>query len=67
MTHRDHHPEPVPECFGCKVLGIGYDGGTTTHSARDELGNQVTEHRSGRVDVAVKPQSVTMFGGSSWR
>jgi hypothetical protein len=24
--HRDHHPSPVEGCFGCKVLGIGWQG-----------------------------------------
>jgi hypothetical protein len=22
MKHREDHPEPVPTCFGCKVLGL---------------------------------------------
>jgi hypothetical protein len=67
VTHREHHPAPVDGCFGCKVQGIGYDGGTVTHTTRDELGNARTEHRSGRVDVAVRPQSVTTIGGSKWQ
>jgi hypothetical protein len=26
VAHLDHHPEPVEGCFGCKVLGIGWQG-----------------------------------------
>lgn len=24
MSHSEHHPEPVQDCFGCKVSGIGF-------------------------------------------
>lgn len=27
MAHRDLHPEPVDECFGCKVLSINIGAG----------------------------------------
>lgn len=26
MSHRDHHPDPVSGCFGCKVSGLGFQG-----------------------------------------
>jgi hypothetical protein len=26
MTHRDRHPVPVDDCFGCHVMGLGFQG-----------------------------------------
>jgi hypothetical protein len=54
MTHRDHHPSPLANCMGCKVQGIGFDGGHTTRSTTDENRATVTEHRDGRQDVLVR-------------
>lgn len=31
MTHRDHHPTPEPGCFGCKALGVGFQGLQSAH------------------------------------
>jgi hypothetical protein len=25
-NHREHHPIPDPTCFGCRALGIGFQG-----------------------------------------
>lgn len=58
MTHRAHHPQPVEGCMGCKVLGLGFDGRTTTRTRRDELGASITEHRDGRQDVTIQPRQV---------
>jgi len=52
-SHRDAHPVAVEGCFGCKVIGIGYDSGVTTRVTRDEAGNDTREHRSGRVDIKI--------------
>lgn len=27
-SHRDDHPEDVPGCFGCKILGLSFNLGT---------------------------------------
>jgi hypothetical protein len=24
--HRDHHPVPQPDCFGCRTLSVGFQG-----------------------------------------
>ena len=58
MSHKEFHPDPVEDCFGCKVSTIGYDGGHTTQTKRDELGNDTTEHRTGRVDVNIRAATV---------
>ena len=56
--HTDHHPQPVDGCFGCKVLGIGYDGKHTTRLVRE--GNAVIrKYRNGRQDVTITPKTVT--------
>lgn len=60
--HRLAHPADVPGCFGCKVYGIGYDGKHLTKSTTDENRATTTEHRSGRVDVVVRPKLVTLKG-----
>jgi hypothetical protein len=26
LNHRDSHPQPVADCFGCKGLGLGFQG-----------------------------------------
>lgn len=58
MAHKDYHPKPVENCFGCKVSSIGFDGGHLTKTVRDEVGSDITLHRSGRVDVMINPQPV---------
>ena len=64
--HRDVHPDDVDGCFGCKVLGIGYDSHVTTRTTRDEAGNDTTEHRSGRVDIRINADPVKVqFGVTS--
>lgn len=60
MAHRDHHPEPRDDCFGCKVAGLGYDGGHVTKVTVDEFKSRITEHRDGRQDALVRPVSVTV-------
>lgn len=54
MRHQDAHPEPVEGCFGCKCLGIGYDGKHTTRVTTDENKARITEHRDGRQDVLIR-------------
>lgn len=65
MTHKDHHPEPVAGCFGCKVLGLAYDSHQMTRvtAVRSErtgapIGS-TTEHRSGRQDAVARPEALT--------
>lgn len=63
MAHVDHHPVPVEGCFGCKVLGVGFDGRHTSRSTRiprtpEQLGATVTEHRDGRQDTTVHAPTV---------
>jgi hypothetical protein len=54
MAHSDRCRIQDPAtCFGCRVDGVGYDGGHLTKTTRDELGNHTREHRSGRVDVQI--------------
>lgn len=60
MAHRDLHPSYVEGCFGCKVKSLGYDGGHLTKSTKDELNNTTTQHRDGRVDVVVRPETVVL-------
>lgn len=60
MHHRVAHPQDVPGCFGCKTLGIGFDGDHTTkqHTDQHDTGSVVvTEHRDGRADVLVRPDT----------
>ena len=58
-THRDRCQIQDPgACFGCKTEGIGYDAGHLTRTTRDEAGNDVREHRSGRVDVRINAPRV---------
>jgi hypothetical protein len=58
VSHRAHHPSPVKGCFGCKVSGLGFDGGHTTRSTTDEHHATVTEHRSGRQDVLLRAPGI---------
>ena len=54
------HPTYVPGCFGCQVTTIGYDGKHMTKvipERTDTSRNTITEHRSGRVDVTVRPNT----------
>lgn len=60
MTHREHHPAPVEGCFGCKVSGLGFDGGHLSRSTTDENRATITEHRDGRQDVTVRPPRVRL-------
>lgn len=60
MAHHAHHPEPVDGCFGCKVSGLGFDGGHMTKVTVDEFKSRITEHRDGRQDALVRPVSVTV-------
>jgi hypothetical protein len=59
--HRTRHPQPVDDCFTCRMLSIGYDGGHTTKvTVVDERGSRVREHRTGREDVIVCPPHVSV-------
>lgn len=64
MGHRDFHPLPVDDCFGCKVASIGYDGGHVqrrTVVPNEDNGRPAgfhVEHRNGRQDAVVRPESV---------
>jgi len=58
MVHREYHPRTVDGCMGCKVLGIGYDGGHTTQSQIDENRATITQYRDGRQDVTVRPKPI---------
>lgn len=64
MAHRTHHPDPVEGCFGCKVLGLGYDGHVLTKTERvvnennGGLAGTTTEHRDGRIDAVARPDTV---------
>jgi hypothetical protein len=60
MAHRDLHPEPVSDCFGCKVAGIGYDGGHRTQVTTDANRATIVQHRDGRQDVTVRPRTVRL-------
>jgi hypothetical protein len=60
MLHTEYHRDPVPNCFGCKVLGVGHDRKHLTRAVTDELNNTVTEHRSGRQDVLIRAPRVTL-------
>ena len=62
LHQRRTHPTPVEGCFGCKVGGIGYDGKHLTNPVTDENNNTVTEHRSGRVDVLIRPPHYAIRG-----
>lgn len=68
MGHRSAHPEPVEDCFGCKVQGIGFQGlksrqgadpTRTTPVITEEgpragaIGGVKTEHWDGRQDATV--------------
>jgi hypothetical protein len=63
--HRIAHPEDVPGCFGCKVYGIGYDGkhytkvSTVTNQEVGGTAGYTKEHRDGRQDALITPQTVT--------
>lgn len=58
--HRRTHPTPVPGCFGCRVIGVGYDGKHLTRARTDEFNNTTTEHRSGRVDIHIRAPKLTL-------
>jgi hypothetical protein len=60
MAHSDRHPEYIEGCFGCKVSSVGFDGGNTIRSTVDEHNAVITEHRSGRVDVNIRPKGMRM-------
>lgn len=60
MAHSDRHPEYVEGCFGCKVSTVGYDGKHKTRATVDENNAVITEHRSGRVDVNIRPRGIRM-------
>jgi hypothetical protein len=65
MAHSDHHPEYVDGCFGCKVASVGYDGQHQTRIIRDGR-NFVRQHRNGRQDVQINPETVRIkINGSS--
>jgi hypothetical protein len=63
MAHKDRHPVLVDGCFGCKVDGIGYDSGVRTRTKRDEAGNDITEHRTGQIDVTINARPLKMAAG----
>jgi hypothetical protein len=64
VTHLEHHPDRVEGCFGCKVLGLGYDGGH--RERRTVVSNEINgrpaghhvEHRDGRQDAVVRPDAL---------
>jgi len=73
--HRDIHPVPVPGCFGCKVLGLGFQGLRTRYGSdptrrhdvtveegprRGRVGGFLTEHWDGRQDATVTPATVAV-------
>lgn len=66
MHHREFHPQPVDGCMGCKVLGLGYDGGHLTkvsvvpNEATGQVAGQTTEHRDGRQDAIARPESLVV-------
>ncbi len=72
MNHRTTHPEDVPGCFGCKALGVGFQGlqsrrgkdpVETTLVRSDENGRTVGahhEHWDGRRDATVTAPSVAV-------
>lgn len=55
---------PVDGCFGCKVLGVGFDGGHVTRTVpvlNDETGQRTgshIQHRDGRQDALANPGTV---------
>jgi hypothetical protein len=73
MHHRDVHPTDMPGCFGCKALGIGYQGllsrvgpdptrrtPVTIEEGphRGRVGGHHTEHWDGRQDATVTPGAI---------
>lgn len=66
MAHSEHHPRPVDGCFGCKVMGIGYDGQHTTQVKPvigEDTGRVVgrtRDHRDGRRDAIARPETVVV-------
>jgi hypothetical protein len=75
MSHRDHHPQPQPGCFGCKALGIGFQGlrsrdGSDPIQKRPVIADEGTragatvgrqdEHWDGRHDATVYAPQLTI-------
>ncbi len=70
MNHRSTHPEDVPDCFGCKALGIGFQGLQSREGKdpvqvipvrSDENGRTVGAHHDhwdGRRDATVNAPAV---------
>jgi hypothetical protein len=73
MHHRDVHPVDVPGCFGCKCLGIRYQGhrsrqgkdpirrtpAIADHGPRaGKPAGYHTDHWDGRRDATVHPGAV---------
>lgn len=74
-NHRDHHPTPQPDCFGCRALGIGFQGLQSRHGAdpvrlRPVVGEEgaragrtvgrTDEHWDGRRDATVYAPKLTI-------
>ena len=65
MKHWEEHPEKVPDCFGCKVLGlqINYtalrvDGMQTAKQHDKELGSYYDAIRQGIEPVSTKQKDI---------
>jgi hypothetical protein len=71
--HRDIHPTPVPGCFACKILGLGFQGHRARYGAdptrrhdviaqegprQGQIAGWHTEHWDGRQDATVTPSTV---------
>lgn len=66
MAHNEYHPLPVEDCFGCKVMGLGYDAGNTTKvtpvTSEDtgRIVGRTRDHRDGRRDAIAQPETVVL-------
>jgi hypothetical protein len=65
MKHWEHHPEPVENCFGCKVLGLQVnqvslrvDGIQTAKAHDKELGSYYDALRQGIEPVSTKQKDI---------
>jgi hypothetical protein len=65
MKHWEHHPEPVDDCFGCKVMGLQVNevslrvGGIPTAKQHDkELGSYYNAVRQGIEPVSTKQKDI---------
>ena len=48
MKHREKHPEPQPDCFGCKLQSINW--GIVPGAYRDSNSTSYVDHESLRHD-----------------